>query len=70
MGKYKIKAKELRKLSNEELIKKISEWRMELINLKSKVINRLPIKETKKIREIRRNIARALTILRERGIKL
>ena len=70
MGKYKVKASELRKLSNEELVRKVIEYRKELMELRSKVINKLPLKETKKIRELRRNIARILTILRERGIKL
>ena len=55
-----------RKLSKEELEKKLREIRMELLALRSKALNRMPIKETKKIRELKRNVARILTILKEK----
>jgi len=63
------KAKELRKLTNDELIVKYNELKNKLFDLKMKKTFG-QIEDTASIRIIRRDIARILTILNERGIKL
>lgn len=62
-----LKIKELRKLSADELNKKLSELRLELSKELGNVRMRRPIKNPGKIRELRRSIARILTIKRERS---
>ena len=57
-----MKPKELREKTDEELIKLLQELAKEKIVVSSE--------HPKKVREIRKNIARIKTILRERGIKL
>ncbi len=64
-----LKAKELRKLTNDELIVKYNELKNKLFDLKIKKTFG-QIEDTAAIRIIRRDIARILTILNERGIKL
>lgn len=60
-----MKAKELRELSLPELKEKLSELRQELFNLRfQKSIHRL--ENPMKIRNIRRDIARVLTIIKEK----
>ena len=61
MGKHKVRASELRKLSKEEKLRLLEEWRRELITLRYKGATGNP----GRLRELRRNIARLLTILRE-----
>ncbi len=64
-----MEARELRKLSNEELVKKLGELKQKLFKLRfKKKIEGL--KNVMEIRQTRRDIARVLTVLRERGVKL
>jgi large subunit ribosomal protein L29 len=66
-----LKAKDLRKLKDEELLERLKELRVELADLKGKAERGLLKKETGDIRVVRRNIAKILTVLneRKRGIK-
>ena len=57
---------EIRKLSNEEIIKKIDENKTELFNLRfSQATGSL--EKPSKIRELRKEVARMKTILKERA---
>ncbi len=63
-----MKASELRKLSIEELKKKVDEWKMELLKLRfKKQIQGL--ENPMAIRKLKRDIARALTIIREKELR-
>ncbi|MEM3436998.1 MAG: 50S ribosomal protein L29 [Nitrososphaerales archaeon] len=62
----KLKIDELRKLKDEELKEKLFELKAELIKLKNAAKRGTLGKETGKIRAIRKNIARILTIINER----
>jgi large subunit ribosomal protein L29 len=57
--------KEIRGLSDEELQQKLNELRSELIRLRTQVVTGT-IKDTMSIRNIKKNIARILTVLNER----
>lgn len=64
-----MKAEELRQKTPAELRDLLHQLREELFNLRYQVMtNRL--KQVHRIREVRKDIARTLTILREKGIKL
>ncbi|BAU24047.1 50S ribosomal protein L29 [Caldimicrobium thiodismutans] len=64
-----MKAKELRELSLPELKEKLSQLREELFNLRfQKTIHRL--ENPLKIRNLKRDIARVLTILKEKELNL
>jgi large subunit ribosomal protein L29 len=64
-----MKAKELRELSLPELKEKLSQLREELFNLRfQKTIHRL--ENPLKIRNIKRDIARVLTVLKEKELNL
>jgi large subunit ribosomal protein L29 len=58
-----IKKSELNKMSKEELIKKLKELREELSKIEMQIQMKRPIKNTSRRREIKRTIARILTIL-------
>jgi len=58
-----IRKSELNKMSKEELIKKLKELREELSKIEMQIQMKRPIKNTSRRREIRRTIARILTIL-------
>lgn len=62
--------RELREKSSEELISELDRLRAELVVLRSRTIAGGGLEKTAQIRNMRRRIARILTILRERGIKL
>ncbi|MCD6312906.1 MAG: 50S ribosomal protein L29 [Thaumarchaeota archaeon] len=62
--------RELREKSSEELISELDRLRAELILLRSRTVAGGGLEKTAQIRNMRRRIARILTILRERGIKL
>ena len=62
-----MKVNELRNLSNEELISKINETKVELFNLRLKQSTG-SLEKPSKIHELRKTIARMKTILREREI--
>ena len=57
--------KELRTLSNEELVAKIKESKKELFDLRLKQSTG-SLEKPSKIRELRKNVARMQTILKER----
>ncbi len=59
-----MKAETIRKMSNEELIKKENELREELMNLCFQHRIR-PLEDTSRLRQIRKDIARIVTISRE-----
>ncbi|MFN3505164.1 MAG: 50S ribosomal protein L29 [Caldimicrobium sp.] len=64
-----MKAKELRELSLPELKEKLIELRQELFNLRfQKSIHRL--ENPMKLRNLRREIARVLTVIREKELNL
>jgi len=62
-----MKINDLRKLSNEELTSKITEAKKELLDLRIKKSTGT-LEKPSKINELRKGIARAMTILREREI--
>ncbi len=64
-----MKARELRKLSNEELNKRINEMLAELIKLRGLYASGRPPKNVMALRNLRKDYARALTVLRERQLK-
>lgn len=68
MGKHRIKADEIRKMSKEERLKLLEELRRELINLRYKAASGT-LENPGRLRELRRNIARILTIMREEELK-
>lgn len=65
-----MKARELRKLSNEELSKRISEMSAELIKLRGLYVAGRPPKNVMALRNLRKDYARALTVMRERQLKV
>ena len=62
--------RELREKSTEELMGELDRLRAELILLRSRSVAGGGLEKTAQIRNMRRRIARILTILRERGVKL
>jgi large subunit ribosomal protein L29 len=60
-----VKAKEMRKLKPEDLNSQLRELKLELMKELSNVKMGRPVKNPGKIREIKKNIARILTIKRE-----
>lgn len=65
-GKARLKrVEELRKMKNEDLNKKLSELRLELLKEQGNVKTGRPIKNPGKIKQIKKTIARILTIKRE-----
>jgi len=61
-----LKASEIRAMTREEMIEKLRELRGELSRAKATVMAGGTIENTARIREIRRSIARILTIVKER----
>ncbi len=61
--------KELRSMSNEDLLKELDNLRAEYRNLMTKIATGGAVEKPARARNIRRRIARILTILRERGVK-
>lgn len=63
-----MKIEEIRKLSNEEITKKVEEYKEELFNLRfSQATGNL--EKPSRIRELRKLVARMKTILHERELK-
>ncbi|MBE3585278.1 MULTISPECIES: 50S ribosomal protein L29 [Desulfofundulus] len=62
-----MKAKDLRELSDEELVKKLDDSKDELFRLRFQLATN-QLDNPMKIREVRRNIARLKTVLRERQL--
>ena len=63
-----MKTNDIRKLSTEEINKKITESKEELFNLRMKQATG-SLENPSRIRELRKNVARLKTILREREIE-
>lgn len=63
-----LRASDVRKMSKEERLKKLEELRAELTRLRL-MVKRGTIEDTSKIREVRKAIARILTIEKEEEIK-
>ncbi len=63
-----MKVNELRDLTTEEIKKKIDEFNEELFNLRFKQANGV-LEKPHRIDELRKSIARAKTIIRERELK-
>ncbi|MDI6806601.1 MAG: 50S ribosomal protein L29 [Candidatus Aenigmarchaeota archaeon] len=61
-----LKAKDIRKMKPEELKKRLQELRLELAKELGNVKMGRPIKNPGRIRELRRTIARILTIQKEK----
>ncbi|MFY3741908.1 MAG: large subunit ribosomal protein L29 [Candidatus Nitrosomirales archaeon] len=66
----RMKLKDLRKMGDDELADKLSELKADLAKLKVQVAKGTLKKQAGKIRYDRRDVARVLTILNERGKKL
>ncbi|BCV23137.1 50S ribosomal protein L29 [Moorella sp. Hama-1] len=64
-----MKAKDIRDLTTEELQQKVNELKQELFNLRFQLATN-QMDNPMRLKEVRRNIARAKTILRERELKL
>jgi len=62
-----LKAKEIRRMSREERRKKLEELRAELMKLRTDVKAKGRIENPSALRELRRSIARILTVEREEG---
>ena len=62
-----MKIKDLRALSNEELTKKITEAKKELLELRIKKSTG-SLEKPSRINELRKGIARAMTIIKEREL--
>jgi len=62
--KFKIRAEDIRKMSEEERLKLLQELRSKLVELRYKARVGL-LENPGELRETRRNIARILTIMRE-----
>lgn len=63
-----ISADEIRKMSPEERLKLLNELRLELIKLRTQA-HLGTLRNTSRIRIIRKNIARILTVMREEELK-
>lgn len=68
MGRLKLK--DLREMNDEDLVDKLSELKADLGKLKIEAAKGTLRKQSGKVRYRRRDIARVLTILRERGRKV
>jgi large subunit ribosomal protein L29 len=65
-----MKAKELRQLNKEELFQKLKDLKQELFNLRFQLATSGRLSNIRRIREVKKDIARILTIFRERGEKI
>lgn len=63
-----VKANKLRDLTDEELKRKVSDFKDELFNLRFQLATN-QLDNPMRIHEVRRNIARAQTVLHERELK-
>ncbi len=66
----RMQLKDLRNMGDEDLVGKLSELKADLAKLRVEEAKGTLRKQTGKIRYKRRDVARVLTILRERGKKL
>ena len=63
----RMKAKDLVGLSTEELLEKEADYRQELFNLRFQLATG-QLENTARIKQVRKNIARVKTVLRQAGI--
>ena len=63
----KVKTEEIRALSNEELAKRLQEARQEVFNLRLRLASR-QLEDTSVMSRSRREVARLLTLRRERAM--
>lgn len=63
-----MKTNELRKLSNEDLLKKITESKRELFDLRLKQATG-SLEKPSRVRELRKDVARMKTILKEKEME-
>jgi len=63
-----VKPEEIRKMSMEERLRKLNELRLELVKLRMQA-KLGTLTDTARIRNIKRDIARILTIIREEQLK-
>lgn len=63
-----MKVNEIRKLKDEEILKKVKETKTELLNLRIKNAT-ASLEKPSKINEMKKDVARMLTVLRERELK-
>jgi len=59
---------DLREMGADELVKKLDDARKELFNLRMRIAGQQP--NTTKIRELRRDVARLLAVLSEKGVRV
>ncbi|MHB1127419.1 MAG: 50S ribosomal protein L29 [Bacillota bacterium] len=64
-----MKSKEIKDLTTDELLRKVGDLKEELFNLRFQVVTG-QLENPMRIREVRRNIARTKTVLRERELLL
>ncbi len=64
-----MKAKELRELGAEELAQKIRETRHEISSMRMRKLSGVSVENYGKIRNMRRDLARMLTVATQRGMK-
>ncbi len=64
-----IRKKDMKKMEEKELEKKLSEMRLELAKQKASIKIGATVTSPGRIREVRKTIARGLTIKNERGVK-
>lgn len=63
-----MRARDLRELTTEEVMQRVQEWKRKLLNLRFQLATG-QLTNTAEITKTKRDIARALTILRERGVR-
>ena len=66
--KHKMRAKDIRKMSHEERLKLLRETQLELVTLRYKA-SVGTLTNPGRLRELRRNIARILTVMREEELR-
>lgn len=64
-----MKAKDFRDMTTDEVLKEIDDFKTELFNLRFQLATK-QLDNPMRIREVRKNIARGKTILRERELKI
>ena len=64
-----VKSKEIRDMSDAELAQKVGELKEELFNLRFQMVTG-QLENPMRIREVRKNIARVKTIIRERELNI
>ncbi|HHW61745.1 MAG TPA: 50S ribosomal protein L29 [Syntrophomonadaceae bacterium] len=63
-----MKAKKMRELTDEELAKKVSDYKEELFNLRFQAATG-QLDNPMRIRDVRKNIARCKTVMRQRELE-